>query len=62
MQTSRQFHLASPATHFGIDAEDVQEAVQFDHQCQECWPVWVLYREGQPVAWWDESADIAHLS
>ncbi len=61
MQVSRTFTQTHAATNFGIDAEDFAEAVQFDHLCQFCWPIWVAYKNGQPVAWFDECADVAHI-
>ena len=53
-----QFIRNNAATHFGIDAEDFQLIAQPDEVCQQCWPIWLAFREGQAIGWWDESADL----
>lgn len=47
------------ATHFGIDCEDFAEACQFDEMCGATWPVWIVYRNGQPIGWYDELNEVA---
>ena len=60
--SSNSYFQSHAATHFGLDCEDFAEAVQFDRLCDQAWPIWVVYRNDQPVGWWDESAEIAHIS
>lgn len=57
-----QFIQSHPANAFGIDAEDFQEAVSFDHKCEQAWPIWVVFQNGKPVGWWNECADLGFVS
>lgn len=59
--TNTQFIQNAAPTHFGIDPEDLAEIIEFDHVCPAQWPIYVMRKEGQPVAWWDESANVAAI-
>lgn len=56
-----QFIQANPANRQAIDCEDFAEAVQFDELCQANWPIWVAFRNDQPVGWFNECEDVAFI-
>lgn len=62
LSMANAFITQNAANKFGIDAEDFAEIVDHDEQCEIHWPVWVLKKNGQPVAWYCECSEVGFVA